>query len=265
MSRPPQYALRRLRQTLGFANGPRVLLDLASVRTPWPREELTVRMRNGSSITCPNVAGARLAIYEHFVEDTYRLDELTRGLREDFVVLDVGSQVGAFAVALARHSPGAHVHAYEASPVTASWLQRNVDANDLGDRITIHAVALADHVGSLEFADNGQGSVHNGITAPAGSATMVQVPCTTMAEAVATAGGRVDVLKMDAEGAEYDSILTSPPEIWADVQRVVMEYHPVPGHSWAELEAYFAGVGLTMVRHEDEGPGLGLAWLARRS
>lgn len=266
MIRTPGYAVQRLRQTFGFANGPRVLADLASTKTPWPRKELVFRMRDGSSITCPNVPGARLAVYEHFVEDTYRLDELTAGLRPDFVVLDVGAQVGAFAVALARHSSAAHVHAFEASPETARWAGRNVDANDLGDRITVHSVALADHVGTLAFADSGEGSVHNGLTNPDGSARTIEVPCTTFDGAVAAAGGRVDVLKMDAEGAEYDTILSSPRESWADVQRVVMEYHPVSGHSWDELVDFFASVGLLVTRDKPgDRPGLGLAWLARKA
>ncbi|WP_203336317.1 FkbM family methyltransferase [Nocardioides limicola] len=262
--RPPSYALRRVRQTLRFANGPSVLLAMASSRSPWPRAELTFRTRSGAAVATPNVAGARLAVYEHFVEDTYRLGDLTAGLRPDFHVLDVGSQVGAFAVAIARHSPQAHVHAYEASPETAEWLQRNVAGNDLGDRIHPHAVAISDHDGTLEFADLGAASVHNGITAPGDTATMVTVPCATMATAVALAGGRVEVVKMDAEGAEYDAVLSSPEAIWAPVQRVVMEYHPVPGHSVEELVDFFARVGLDLVQHRPEGrPGLGLAWFSR--
>ena len=261
--RSPTYALRRVGQTLAFANGPRVLLDLATARTRWHRHELIFRTRGGTTVACPNVAGARLAVYEHFVEDTYRLAELTAGLRPDFVVVDVGAQVGAFALSVTAASPTARVHAFEASPGTAAWLERNVAANATGSRIEVHPVAIADHEGTLEFAESGEGSVHSGITAPEG-ATMVEVPCTTMAKAFEMAGGQVDVFKIDAEGAEYSSILTSPSEIWGSVQRVVMEYHPVPGYSWSDLEKFFAAVGLRLVRQlPGDRPGLGLAWLAR--
>ena len=262
--RSASYALRRVRQTFSFANGPRVLADLATTKTPWRRDELVFRTRDGTSIACPNTAGARLAVYEHFIEDAYHLDELSAGLASDFVVLDVGAQIGAFALAVTAAHPGARVHAYEASPTTAAWLTRNVEANGVSDRVHVHPVAIADHEGTLEFADLGEASVHNGITAPSGSTT-ITVPCTTMAQAFADAGGRVDVLKMDAEGAEYSSILNSPPELWAEVQRVVMEYHPVPGYSWSDLEKHFADAGLDVVRNTPEGrPGLGLAWLSRK-
>ena len=55
----------------------------------------------------------------------------------------------------------------------------------------------------------------------------------------------------------------SKPESWKDVERVVLEYHDVPGESWAELRAWFAGIGLHLVAHRPERADLGLAWLAR--
>ena len=62
------------------------------------------------------------------------------------------------------------------------------------------------------------------------------MPCIRFEDAVVEAGGRVDVVKIDTEGAEYDFVLASDPAAWASVQRVVMEYHDVPGHGWTELE-----------------------------
>ncbi len=89
------------------------------------------------------------------------------------------------------------------------------------------------------------------------------MPCTTFDQAVADAGGSVQIVKMDVEGAEYDIILRSDPASWADVRAVVMEYHPVDGHSLDELVAFFAAVGLEPADH-DPGTraGLGLMWLA---
>ena len=47
-------------------------------------------------------------------------------------------------------------------------------------------------------------------------------------------------MKMDCEGGEYALVYASSPANWAAVQRVVMEYHPVPGESWDELRGWFA-------------------------
>ena len=227
--------------------------------------EVTFRTRSGLTIHTPNAPGARFPVYEITADDVYRIDELTTGLRPDFVAVDVGAHIGTFSATLCSRAPGATVHAYEASPSTAEWTRRNAEANGFVDRLHVHAQAVADHRGTLTFVDNGEASAHNGLTAPEGLGAEVEVPCVTFADVHAAAGGRVDLLKSDAEGAEYGYILTSDPALWRDVQRVVMEYHPVEGHQLLDLVRFLRDVGLDLVRDEPspDKPGLGNAWFAR--
>jgi len=266
MKRSLGLASKRVRQTPQILdNHVRVLFDLATSATPWSPPEMTFRLRNGLRITSPNVAGARFPVYEIFADDVYDLRYLLAGLPADPVVIDAGGQIGCFTLAVAQASPTARVHTYEASPTTASYLSRNVAANAMSDRVTVHNTALSGEVGTFQLVDSGTASSHNGLTAPAGSGREVTVPCTTFDAAVSAAGGRVDLVKLDIEGAEYDTIFRSAPESWAGVRKVVMEYHPVPGRSRADLEEFFAGVGL--FPHRDvpaELAGLGNLWLERR-
>ena len=263
MTRSPSLALRRTRQTLSaFGNGPALLWGLASQRLPWGPDELEFRLPHGGVVHCPNQPGARVPVYEIFAEGTYRLESLLAGLDAP-IVLDIGAHIGCFSVAVATACPDARVHSYEASPSTAAWLTRNITANRLEGRVSAHQVAIADHRGLLEFADNDRGSSLNGLTAPTGSTRAVQVPCITLAEAVAGAGGRVDVVKIDTEGAEYDLVLRSDPEAWSSVQRVVLEYHDVPGHSWSELRDFLVGTGFVVTALEEASPRQGTAWLTR--
>jgi FkbM family methyltransferase len=169
---------------MSFANGPRLLVDLASSSMPWRRDELRFVASDGTTIVCPNVAGARVPVYELFAEDAYRLGELADAVGLLPVVLDIGGQVGCFSVAFARRNPGATVHAYEASPSTAVWLGRNVADNGLADQVVVHAEAVSDHTGTLEFLDNGAASGLNGLTGTQG--TTVSVPCVTFRDAVSS-------------------------------------------------------------------------------
>ncbi len=253
------YASRRVRQSFThFDNGPRLLWDTLRGR------EMTFRTRSGLTIHAPSVDGARFPVYEVTADDVYRLGELLAGLRPDPVVVDVGAHIGSFSTAVCAAVPRATVHAYEASRSTADWLERNVAANSLGDRLLVHRRAVSDHGGDLEIVDNGQASAHNGLTAPDGSGAVVSVPCVTFADIHADTGGTIDLVKIDAEGAEYGVILTSDPAHWSTVQRVVMEYHPVDGHELGDLVRFLDGVGLALVRHEPaDRPGLGNAWFAR--
>jgi Methyltransferase FkbM domain len=137
-----------------------------------------------------------------------------------------------------------------------------MEMNGFTDRVTVNNTAVASSSGTLQFADNAGGSGLNGLTAPEGTPT-IEVPCVTFAEALARAGGPVDVVKIDTEGAEYDIILGSDPSDWASVQRLVMEYHPVDGHSWDELRTFLSKAGLEVVHHEPVDERLGTVWLSR--
>lgn len=264
--RSTSHLSKRIRQTPGlFRNFPTVFWDLGTQRTRFARDEMTLRLRNGVQVTIPNADGARYPIYEIFADDAYGLAELTSGIDGDAAVLDIGGQVGCFALAVAGALPRAAVHVYEASPTSASYAQRNVDDNGLGDRVTVHAAALAGEAGEFSLIDNGNASVLNGITAPGGRE--VVVPAVAFDEAVArvrATGRTVQVVKMDVEGAEYDVVLASSPDSWSDVRTVALEYHPVPGHDLDELMAFLSPLGFERYHQEDGSePGLGMVWLRR--
>ena len=258
---------KRVKQTVTtYRNFPRVFADLALAETKWRPDEVTYRLRNGLTVVTPNADGARFPLYEIFADDAYRLDELCHGVDRDAVVLDVGGQIGSFSLAMSQAIPSARIHVYEASPTSAGYVSRNVEANGLGSRITVHAKAMAGEAGSFTFVDSGDASGHNGLTAPEGLGEEVTVPATTFDDAVKVAGGPVQVVKMDVEGAEYDIVLRSDPSSWADVRKVVMEYHPMAGHSLEELTDFFGSVGIHPGRHEPgTRPGLGVMWLSRTS
>lgn len=264
MIRSVPLAARRVRQTVtGFHNGPQLLAQMARQSMTGRPETLTFRPSTGGAITVPNRPGARVPVFEIFVEDEYRLDWFLRGLSERPVVLDVGAHVGCFSVAVAHRLPDALIVAYEASPSTARFLHRNIVENGIDDRARVNNLAVQGESGELEIADNGAGSGHNGVLHLPTSVGRVRVRSVSMAEALHVTGRSAELVKIDTEGGEYDMVLGSQPGDWAGVRRVVLEYHDLPGHDWAELERFFDAAGLHVVRREAFGPRLGMAWLAR--
>lgn len=263
--RPLSHLSQRVIQTHAlFDNYPKVFYDLARSLTPWPNQEMTFRLRNGCVVVSPNADGARFPIYEIFADDAYRLEWMCADLPKDLRVLDIGGQIGCFSLAVARRGKDVRVHTYEASPVSASYVQRNVSGNGLDDQVTVYAEALSGHAGTFTFVDSGTASGHNGLTAPEGLGTEVTVECNTFDEAVRRLDGRVDLVKIDVEGAEYDILLKSDPASWATVQRMVMEYHPLEGHHLDELTDFLARVGLHEAEHiRGTRAGLGVMWLSR--
>jgi FkbM family methyltransferase len=265
------HDVRRVVQTRKtFANWPSLLSGLAREKLGRGPEELTFETRSGQRITVPNVAGARVPTYEQYAEEEYRLAWFTEAYQgREINAFDVGAHVGTFACSLVETLPTVSVTCFEPSEGTRSYLNRNIEQNGLGSKITVVAAALAGETGFALFDDHGGASglnnlvdhkpVDDGAYAGAG----VKVPTIRFDEAIADAKGPVTLVKMDCEGGEYGLVYNSSPESWANVERVVLEYHDVPGESWAELRAWFAGVGLHLVAHQPYKADLGLAWLAR--
>ncbi|MDX6276866.1 MAG: hypothetical protein QOJ72_994 [Nocardioidaceae bacterium] len=264
MNRSLSHALKRTRQTMGgFENGPALLLAMGRQGLTGKPEEVVFRTDPQTSITVPNKPGARVPVYEIFVEDEYRLDWFASDLGDSPVALDIGAHVGCFSVAFARRHPGGRVDAYEASPSTAAYLARNVADNDLQSRVHDNNLAVQGVAGTLELADNGAASGHNGVLHLTADAQKVSVRSISMAEALSVSGRAPDLVKIDTEGGEYDMVLGSDPADWAGVRRVVLEYHDLPGHSWEELEEFFTSAGLKLVHREKFLDRLGMAWLSR--
>lgn len=264
MARSITHSTRRVRQTLsGFDGGSRLVLDMLRQTVSGKPEELTFQTKDGASITVPNRPGARVPVYEIFVEDEYRLGWFTDDLAPDAVALDVGAHIGCFSVAFALRHPGARVDAFEASPSTSVYLERNIADNNLGGRVHGNNLAVQAVAGQLELADNGAASGHNGVLHLGEGGRTVTVPSVAMSDALTRSGRTADLVKMDTEGGEYDMVLGSDPKDWAGVRRVVLEYHNLPGHSWQQLETFFAEAGLQVVHRQPFSEGLGMAWLSR--
>jgi FkbM family methyltransferase len=272
-----RYELRRVAQTRRtFENWPTLLRRMVGEKLGRCGAELEFVTRGGVRITCPNVPGARLPLYEQYADDCYRLRELLAPLQgRPLQVFDIGAHIGSFATHIATLHRRARVECYEPSAQSAQYLRRNAQQNGFGGRITVHEVALADKEGTALFDDNDGGSVHNGLVRAErrlvdGADALaerhtVEVPTITFDTAVAAAPAPPQLVKMDCEGGEYPLVYASSPESWASVEVVVMEYHPVPGESWDELRVWLHDAGLDVVRHESDRPGLGTAWLARRT
>jgi len=143
------------------------------------------------------------------------------------VFVDVGANVGTYALALARHV-GAHgkVVAIEPHPVTHARLKFNCAASGFA-QVKLVATAAGPSDGELLIKTDGDnlGASHIVTGQPAGHA--IQVPALRLQRILAEAGvSQVDALKIDVEGYE-DRVLTgffkaAPPSLWP--RAVVIEH-----------------------------------------
>lgn len=155
--------------------------------------------------------------------------ELAEAVREFVkpgnVVYDVGANIGYVSLLLAHAAgPAGRVYAFEALPVNAERIRRNIALNGFEQRIHLVPQAVADKSGELTFyvhASVGMGKL-------AGSAgrsdeqyqAEITVPTLPLDEFVYQQGNPApQVVKMDIEGGE---VLALP-----GMKRILAEHHPL--------------------------------------
>ena len=155
------------------------------------------------------------------------LDFLRAHTPKGGVFVDVGANVGTYALVLARQVGGnGKVIAIEPHPVTHARLNFNREASGT-TQVTLVAAAAGPSDGELLIETDGDnlGASHIVSGQPAGQA--IKVPALRLQRILAEAGvSQVDALKIDVEGYE-DRVLTgffkeAPPSLWP--RAVVIEH-----------------------------------------
>jgi FkbM family methyltransferase len=116
-------------------------------------------------------------------------------------IVDVGANMGAVSITLARRFPDRRLLSIEANPTTCAQLRRSAEANGCIN-IGVRDVAVADRIGEIWFATD-TGSSATCHISEGGAAGNLRVKCTTLSGLVEEeAIDRVALLKVDVEGYE---------------------------------------------------------------
>lgn len=217
------------------------------LRRHWPFGRCCmIKFRDGTWLSAPVDTPLLQLIEEIWLRRCYS----TGPLREGAVVVDIGANVGTFAVWLAKMHSVSRIIAVEPDPTNIRFLERNMQANGLTNIVPVRMACAAMtgkatlHTGGLSvlysfYPRDGKDFV------PAYQTGTISLDDLFEQYEVSSC----DLLKLDCEGAEYDILLKASLHALSSVGRIALEYHVgFTQHAPEDLEQRLHDVGFEVER-----------------
>lgn len=228
---------------------PLTVLRCYARRTPPPGNRLS--LRGGGELALSSYPGDIVTAFVVFCKEEYGTDFAGK------TVLDIGANIGCFALLACRHGCRDLV-AVEPSPEAFEVLSGNLVGNGFQGRArVIHAAVSGVEQGSVAFPR--ASSAMNSLDATEGD--LVQVPTVTLGallEQHFPAG--LDLLKLDCEGAEVAILAQASDADLGKITEIRMEFH---GADHGPTEQRLHRAGFRTVAYDRPGPLTAQLWLRR--
>jgi len=204
------YHLWRTKQSREF-------LKLAWKYGDKPRYQPTKIGFAGYQFDVPDAFSFLWQFYEIFVEESYAFHTQMQAP----VIFDCGANVGTSCVFFKEQYPDAKIIAFEADPSIGRLLTTNLHRHNLTD-IEIVNKAVWIHNNGIELVQDGA----DGASVILGG-NKIKVPSVRLADLLQKES-KIDLLKMDIEGAEIDVLKDCKYDL-QKVQNIFVEYHSFSG------------------------------------
>jgi FkbM family methyltransferase len=125
---------------------------------------------------------------------------------------------------------GLTVHAFDPTPLALRWAK----SQQLPERFHLHELGLAAYDGSARFQPPSKAKFESfSMVRTSGQGAAIEAPVRRLKSLIEMLGhAKVDVLKMDIEGAEYE-VLSDILEPRCAIGQILVEFH----HRWREIGA----------------------------
>jgi FkbM family methyltransferase len=169
-----------------------------------------------------------LAIYQVLVRRGGKAEYYLPDALQPSVILDIGSNIGTSILFFHERFPGAKIYGFEPHPGTFRILEKNV-AGIPSIQVFNYALGAANAEVSVPFdgADFSRFTLAK-INGGDWSGPLSPTPCLVKhaGEAVRDLGlTKIDLIKIDCEGAEYDVLTSLPPDLLSQCKWIVGEMH----------------------------------------
>ncbi len=178
-----------------------------------------IRLRNGVVLKAPPQTDLNFLFQEIWIDKIY--NQSGYEISPDDIIIDIGANIGVFALYAATAAPRTKVYAFEPFPENLSYLRQNISESSV-DNIFVEEKAVARSARSRNLEITESGITH--MLSDKKDIDSVLVNCTTLNEVLEKIQ-KCDLLKIDCEGSEYEIIYSCDPNLFNKVRRIVGEYH----------------------------------------
>lgn len=149
-------------------------------------------------------------------------------IENGWTIIDIGAGIGEYTIFAAQLCPDSRIIAFEPYRESFELLKRNLDLNRINN-VEIYSDAISGNDGSLFLEISGSDplqfksvdKINDNLNTDHQKINAISLLSAINRSGIETC----DLLKLDCEGAEYDILLNTPPEVLNKIKRIVMEYH----------------------------------------
>lgn len=218
------------------------------------------RFRNGMKIKLDRVyddGWSPTILMDIFVKEEYGKIE------NDSIIVDIGANIGAFSLYCAFFN-GCTVYSFEPDKRNFELMLENIRINGLEERIYPFDKAVSDISGIKKLYK----SISMSHSLNVVSDTYVDVESITLRDILITNDiKKVDYLKLDCEGGEYDILYNTDSETFAKVKNILLEYHNQinkPGDTGNAIKSHLIESGYMITEHKIISDELGILRASRK-
>ena len=246
--------------------GPQIVRALFLFKKPLPLihhyrhhtcpSERRVRLRNGRELKLSGHKLDTLVLFQVFCERVYPTDR-------NSVVVDIGANIGLFSL-YAAFSGARKVYAFEPNREAYQCILENVKRNNLQNVVLAHNYAVtskSDEVVTIPKAASPQNRIGYQ-NAAHGTDGYELVSTISLNDIVSRESmSRIDLLKMDCEGSEYDILAGISKSTFSKISRIIIEYHEGKAD---EIEENLQHHGFKLEKQTPATNKEGILWFSKR-
>ena len=214
------------------------------------------QFRNGYNLSYVEQSSADHIFSEIFIGDCYPLAENNKDKK---IIVDIGANIGLFTFYAKIKFPNSKIFSVEANPDNFKILEKNINENKLRDCVRVFNNVCSSFIGKQPFylsTNPGWSSSYNKRGAENGQ--MIYLEPLSLSKLFQLNNiNRVDVLKIDIEGAEYDILLNDDfldnypiKELFVEVDQNPRDKKYIFSQLTNLLEKHFESIRITNIESE---------------